>query len=274
MLKKKIVVFTNCHGEKYINVFKESSNIDSLFEINYIVSYQQLDNFSNMKDIFIEADILIINRIKSYNNYTVDNLKKILKPDALLIIIPFIRFNGYWLPEESKILKNFKANSVEYFPNINYEDIDTYLEEDIDNNEIKCNFNKCLIKLEEIELESDIKFFDWFLTNHLKYPMFRDYKHPTDNFINYIGHEIMKLIQKKYINVTIKHNIKLNNTPYEGGHFKPIKNKIKEVLNINYDFDKVFFCSRKKYLSTILNHEKSDICINNLEHMNLFLFNK
>ena len=37
-MKKKMVLFTNCHGERYIEMFKRDSKIDELFEIEYIVS--------------------------------------------------------------------------------------------------------------------------------------------------------------------------------------------------------------------------------------------
>ena len=106
---KNMVVFSNCHGERYINIFKRDTNIHNIFNINYIVSYQQLDNFSNFKDDFVKADILIINNIKQYNDYTIGNLKKILKPSCMVIVIPFVRFEGYWLPEQYKQLKYVSA---------------------------------------------------------------------------------------------------------------------------------------------------------------------
>jgi hypothetical protein len=77
--KKYLVVFANCHGEKYLDILKRDTNIDELFNIQYYVSYQELDNFDSLKSKFENADILIINRIKSYENFTIENLKKILK---------------------------------------------------------------------------------------------------------------------------------------------------------------------------------------------------
>ena len=38
-------MFSNCHGERYIEIFKRDSDIDKKFDINYIVSYEQLNNF-------------------------------------------------------------------------------------------------------------------------------------------------------------------------------------------------------------------------------------
>ena len=75
--KKNLVLFTNCHGEKYLNIMKRDCNIEEFFNIKYYVSYEELDNFDKLKSQFENADILIINRIKSYNDFTIENLKTI-----------------------------------------------------------------------------------------------------------------------------------------------------------------------------------------------------
>jgi hypothetical protein len=43
----------------------------------------------------------------------------------------------------------------------------------------------------------------------------------------------------------------------EYGHYKPINNNVKKILNIQYDLDKIFICNRKKYLKNILEYENS-----------------
>lgn len=267
MVKYKMIVFANCHGEKYINTFKKNSNINDIFDIEYLLSYEMLDNFQHLKNKFETADVLIINRIKSYSEFTVSNLKSLMKPGSKLIVIPFIRFNGYWLPEEYKKMKNFNTKSVEDFPNINIDDVNSYLSEQDNEEKITHHFEEALEKLKLIEKESDIKFFDWFCDNHLKYPMFRDYKHPTDNFISYTGNELMKLIKSYFSEVEISFKLELKQNTYEHGHYKPIKDYVKKILNIEYDIDKVFVCSRYHYITTILNHEESDIFIDNLDTM-------
>ena len=49
-MKKNLVVFANCHGEGYINIMKRDTNIESLFDITYYVSYLELDNFHNLNE--------------------------------------------------------------------------------------------------------------------------------------------------------------------------------------------------------------------------------
>ena len=97
-----------------------SKHLNMVLFINYIVSYQQLDNFQHLKKDFENADILIINRIKSYNDYTIQNLKQILKKDVLLIVIPFVRFEGYWKPENYKRLTKIGDNAVKEILDIQY----------------------------------------------------------------------------------------------------------------------------------------------------------
>jgi hypothetical protein len=253
-----MVVFSNCHGERYIEIFKRDTTIAELFNIEYIVSYSQLNNFSNFKQQFKDADILLINNIKKYDDFTIKNLKKILKKDCLLIVIPFVRFEGYWIPEPIKRLKYIKDNAVSFFPDIKINDINKYLTESTYNKESFINYyNTCLNKLKHIENESDIKFYDFFIENHTKYPFFRDNYHPTTNMLEYVASEILTKINNHYpINYCSK-QLQLCRKTNEYGHYKPIKDCIKNYLDIDYDLDEIFICSRKEYLQKILKYEST-----------------
>ena len=253
---KNMVVFSNCHGEIYINIFKRDTNIHNIFNINYIVSYQQLDNFSNFKDDFIKADVLIINNIKQYNDYTLTNLKKILKPSCMIIIIPFVRFEGYWMPEQYKQLNYVSSNAVSFFPNINKNNIREYLTSNINSIEFTNYFNVCLSKLKQIDKESDIRFYNFFIENHSKFPFFRDNYHPTMNMLEYIATQIIEKICQQNDIVYNKSNFKLKKELFEWGHYKPIKNDVKNKLNLEYDLDKIFLCSRDEYLNKIIDNEE------------------
>jgi hypothetical protein len=252
---KNMVVFSNCHGERYISIFKRDTNIHNIFNINYIVSYQQLDNFANFKDDFIKADILIINNIKQYNDYTMSNLKKILKPSCMVIVIPFVRFEGYWMPEQYKQLRYVSGNAVSFFPNIDKNNIKSYLVGNNNENEIVAYFNKCLDKLKKIDEESDIRFYNFFIENHCKFPFFRDNYHPTMNMLEYISTQIIKKIGKCFDISYNESNFKLKTDLFEWGHYKPIKDSVKNTLKMEYDLDKVFLCNRESYLNVILDNE-------------------
>jgi hypothetical protein len=252
---KNMVVFSNCHGERYISIFKRDTNIHNIFNINYIVSYQQLNNFANFQEDFIKADILIINNIKQYNDYTMSNLKKILKPSCMVIVIPFVRFEGYWMPEQYKQLRYVSGNAVSFFPNIDKNNIKSYLVGNNNHDEIVANFNKCLAKLKQIDEESDIRFYKFFIENHRKFPLFRDNYHPTMNMLEYISTQIIKKIGNGFNIKYNESNFKLKTELFEWGHYKPIKDSVKNTLKIEYDLDKVFLCNRESYLNVILDNE-------------------
>ena len=265
--KLNMVLFTNCHGERYMDMFKRDTRIETMFTINYMVSYQQLDNFKHLKKDFENADVLIINRVKSYNDFTIQNLKQILKKDVLLIIVPFVRFEGYWVPEQYKTLRNIGENAVSFFPNINMSQVDSYLKINYDKTKYKLYYKMCLRKLKQIEAESDIKFYDFFMENHTKYPMFRDNYHPTLNILEYVGSEIMKKIDEKFNVNYNNNNFKLVEETKEYGHYKPIVGSVKNILDIQYNLDKVFICSRKEYLSKIINYENTGRPVKDLDDL-------
>jgi len=270
---KNMVVFSNCHGERYINIFKRDTNIHNMFNIDYIVSYQQLDNFSNFRNEFMNADVLIINNIKKYDDYTLSNLKKILKPTCVLIVIPFVRFEGYWMPEQYKQLKYISGNTVSFFPDIKKNDVCDYLTNDSNNIELLNHFNNCLLKLKQIDEESDIRFYDFFIENHCKYPFFRDNYHPTMNILEYIATQIIKKIRNHFDITYNESNFKLKQDIFEYGHYKPIKNYVKTILKLEYDLDNVFLCSREKYLNMILSIEEKQQRIVDLDDLRNKYFN-
>lgn len=274
-----MVVFSNCHGEKYINIFKRDTNILNLFNINYILSFMQLNNFEHYKNDFCNADILIINNIKNYNDYTINNLKKYIKKECLLIIIPFVRFEGYWIPEKIKQLHYVKDNAVSFFPDININLINEYLtntQEITDESKtlVLNYFNNCLIKLKQIESECDIKFYEYFIENHKKYPFFRDNYHPTSNMLEYIASQLINKIKNKYDIKYKATNYSLKKDIYEYGHYKPITNNVKQILELDFNLDTVFICDRYNYLYNILNNEDNKQDIKDLDDMKLKLFNK
>ena len=195
----------------------------------------------------MKADIVLINTIKNYKDFTIENLKPYLKQDVLLIRLPFIRFNGYWPPETFKQLKKFTPSTVIDFPNVDRDTIQKYLDQDISIALFKKFFLSSVRKLMYIQMESDIPFVSFFIKHHLDYPMFRDSYHPTSNILEYVGTKIIEKIKTKFPIQSTQQTLQLTKTPFEYGHYKPIQNKIKTLLGIRYDLDKIFICNQKIY---------------------------
>jgi hypothetical protein len=263
----KILIFTNCHGEYYKNILKKYTNISIYFEIKYIISYENLNNFKNIKENFENADIILINPIENYIDFRLENIKKIIKKDCKLIVIPFIRFEGFWLEDKYLKLKKFQSNIIQDFPNIDLNSIDNYLDNSIfDINIFKDHFNNSVNKLKEIENKSDILFVDFFLNNYKKYPMFKDINHPTINILQFIASQIIGKINEIHsIDNKFKYSLQIT---IESGHFKPITNTVKKILNLEYDLDSYYRVSRKDYLTKILEYDNND------NHDNISDFNQ
>jgi hypothetical protein len=269
----KILIFSNCHGEYYKNILEKNTNILIFFEIRYIISYENLSNYKNIKEDFENADIILINPIENYDNFRLENIKKIMKKDCKLIVIPFIRFDGFWLEDKYLKLKKFQSNTVQDFPNIDLNSIDNYLNNsNIDINIFEDHFNNSVNKLKDIENKSDILFVDYFLNNYKKYPMFKDSYHPTINILQFIASQIIEKINEIHP-IDNKFKYSLQNI-IEYGHFKPITNGVKKVLNLEYDLDAYYRVSRKDYLTKILEYDNNDNHnINDYNQFYKFVFN-
>ena len=76
------------------------------------------------------------------------------------------------------------------------------------------------------------------------------------NMLEYIATQIIeKICQQNDIGYN-KSNFKLKKELFEWGHYKPIKKDVKNKLNLEYDLDKIFLCSRDEYLNKIIDNEE------------------
>lgn len=253
----KIVIFANCHGYyierdlyKYIPELKNNS-------IKRFVSFEDLDKFDKVKPCFTSADLIIIQPISNNNYYdfSIENILKIKKSEAKVISFPYARFNGYFPAEVGRPHK-LQPAVVESFPILpNQYSIDDFLQEQISEEKIINHFENCLTKLKEIEKRSDIPFVDFFLKYHQEYPMFKDYKHPTPNLVDEISNRVV-IKSSKILNLKKEdRQIQLNKSPKQSGHYMPIQDKVKSVLNLKYNLEDIFVTSRKKYMESVINYE-------------------
>jgi len=246
----KLVLFGNCHFDnlvKHINAF-----YPGVFEIHYLVSYHNLDQFENFKKQLLDADLLIMNPVQNYKDFYIENIQLFYQNP--IIRFPFVRFNGYWNFEKSRPLSKFKSNTVANFPDIDFETIDDFLE----TNTITADFYEDqLQKLAEIEANSDLLFYDFFINHHQHYPMFRDPYHPTQNILKFLCYQVLLNLKDRFGLSPVKplEFPKLNADTNEYGHYYPISNKTAQLLGLQYNLDKTFLWSRKHYLEKILSIE-------------------
>jgi hypothetical protein len=199
----------------------------------------------------------LINPIKNYKDLTIENICLYTKKECIIIKIPFLRFEGFWLEDKYKTLNKFKSNTVSEFPCITRDTIDEYLSQKIDASQVITHFESSIDKLKEIESSCDVLFVDFFLENYKQYCMFKDRLHPTQLLLNFITNQLITLLCDR-AGITNKFNFTLSNTIHQSGHFKPTVHCVKHILQLEYDLDTVYRVSQKEYLTKILEYDMSN----------------
>jgi len=87
------------------------------------------------------------------------------------------------------------------------------MDTNVDNEKILDHFHKGLEILRQLDEESDIKFYDFFMCNYQKKRLFRDSGHPSHVLYRHIVKEI---VSKLNINVNSIDDIEMD---YHDGHF-------------------------------------------------------
>lgn len=273
-----VLIFANCHGIIYKNALQRA-DINSELSITHIVSYQNIDNFSNIVSYFQNCDILIIQPVQNYEQFSIHSLReKYLKKSCKIIRVPFIRFEGFWDKTDVRELEKFKPAAVMFYPKVfRKQEIPIYLNgEELLTASVMENFEKSLKDFSDLEKRGDIKFYDFFVQNYQNTPLFRDSYHLTAPFYNYVIQQLIDLVSD-YANVKLKRieNVSLI-VGREYGHFKPIITKVAESLKLSYDLSSYFKYNRYEYLSMILEHENSQVptIIADLNELTIFFNNQ
>jgi hypothetical protein len=252
----KIVIFANCHGHFYErDLIKHVPEIKEK-NITRFISFEDLDKFDKISPFFKSADIIINQPITEprYKEFHIDNILNICKSNCILIKAPYARFNGYW-PYKGRSLSKIGPAICEDFPFIK-NNIEEFLSGDyLNSKNIEDHYEKCLSKLKNIESTGDIPFVNYFVQNHKKFPMFKDYKHPTNNLMNEISKKVVERVS-----LIAEFNLdKITNAPIQepflNGHYAPIQDKVQEVLGLKYNLDSVYMIDRNKYLQDIIKYE-------------------
>lgn len=254
--KIKVFIFANCHGVLYKQALQQADTTGRL-EIEHTISYENITKFNLLKNKFSDCDLLIIQPVQNYDDFKIENLKKILKPDCTIIRVPFIRFEGFWDPEDIRSLKRLSQAAVMFFPKIAHKkEVSHYLTGmELDELEIKKKFQSALTDLKNLESQGDIQFFDFFMENYKKFPLFRDSYHPTRAFYEFISSQIVDLVKAREQSLTPRHFAMPKKYNKEYGHFKPIRDKVASILALEYDLDSYYQYSRADYLTSIITYE-------------------
>jgi hypothetical protein len=211
-------------------------NIPYIFNNYNIKLLYSLNEFNN-KNLIEEiknSNYLIINNIKNYENLKPETLKSKVNQDCNVIIIEYIRFNGFYpLNSIYSSINSLDIYDDSYINSNNYEDFINYK---IDDSQIINNFNKSLEKLKILDENSDIKFYNFFVLNYKNNCLFRDTNHLSHIFIKHIVINLL-IKMKIYIDIDYINNLNLS---YQYGHkfrYRIILNSVKNALGLVFEDD-------------------------------------
>lgn len=189
--KKKIMILMNCHG---IEIMKYMTSV-KYFNDEYDVERYASNEYLHCSEIILNKirknsySIIIINNIKNYPDFTPKNIKTIADINTKIIVLEYYRFDGFY----GDIYYDFSSRNC-IVPNMlqtSYEDFyNRYIADAI----ILKQFNDALIFLKNLDDESDIKIYDFFIQNYKYKRLFQDRNHPTTYFFWYVTTKIFEII--------------------------------------------------------------------------------
>jgi hypothetical protein len=246
-MKKKCIIFFNCHGGEIFKQLKSSDKFSEIYETDFIPLYDYLDGykFSNENDL-IEyhkkllglCDILILQYIKNNTKNIInhEHIKTLVKKDCIIFTIPHYTFSGYHpyfdIVNDTFINENKNKNELEiYIDNLFLNEKDKILK----------NLNDEFENIKKLDEFSDIKCLDFIKKNYNKYQLFYSRSYPTYVLFHYIAQQILnKLNINELINPIY--------TSYANHTTEPIFQQVKYVLNIQFDFKLNYGCNLTEYL--------------------------
>lgn len=262
MKKKKILLFSNCHGVAFKRILHE--HLSDNIHITHVLTYENLTKIKYILHEMDVADIIIMTPFQNSESvYHFKNIKQFIDTNKI-IYVPYIRFDGFF-PENSNMIhmkKNKIKNScVTWIPDISANMVDVYIAGgDLTDDIIHQHYNKHVDKMRRIESQSDINFINHFSKTYQHFMTFKDTNHPVSHIFKHVCEQLCEIITQKYTDICQVKPISKIILPviYEHGHYRLIKDCVRDVLNIKYDLDQSYMISRKKFLTDIINYEKSN----------------
>ena len=211
-VKKKVVVYGNCHTaviRQYLEHCIEFSSEYEIADIEYIQNIKDPIYFTE-NPVFKICDVFIHQSIQKGNRYgeeySSENIIKRLKPECRIIAIP----NVYQLPvcffpqykkgEEfrdkintvffrDRIIDELYAKGTSFKEILSvYNNPETFADYDFSG-----QFDLFIDKVRKREKDWDIKVSDFILENYKDNYLFYDPNHPTNFFMEYVVRELLKL---------------------------------------------------------------------------------
>jgi hypothetical protein len=258
-----ILIYANCQGyllSKFFETYNKLCN--NKFIIHYYSNYSdiKIEKINIFNDLLKKCDIFIYQYNKGNTNIKYDINE--LKDTCIKIRLVWWIFNGFWPDSTYNSYKQIIYNNIKYnfleidwnntilklygihnsFINFygNYNQVKNKIDNlHIDKNNILNFFNNECNNLKNIDCNSDIKMYDFFINNYKNNELFHCPIHPTNNFFYELFKKILVFLKKYDISLDIEllDKLDLNNLLEYSliSYTKPILPVVKNVLNINYN---------------------------------------
>lgn len=248
-MKQKICISGNCVTEAIPHFLKTNEEFNFLYEIEILKPVFQLtkDDLDVVKKKIAECDIFLTQPIcgQKYINMGIDTetIKKILKPEAKLILMPVPYFIGYF-PEQFYLHDRTGAlvgvceglptpyhNKIIFAGYINCKSVKEtlkllYAPQTIKN--ICQHVADSLVELQHREENLSFGISDFVKKNYLQKRLFWTINHPTNTLIQYISSEILKVLK-------IQSNVTEISQEFLAGYITPILPSVVKELNLQLE---------------------------------------
>lgn len=244
-----IVLFSNCAGIAISNMFINHPFTKDKFNMNNILNYTQLDKKldEKHKQMLEDCDIFMyqpFNQHYTYSEYDISNIKKLLKPNCIILKVNYYRFKGFWYESEYKPFNSYndyRFLDMKYYGlhnsfinfNGNMQDIITKINSiTVDKEKFLLYFNEELNNLKKIDDNSDVKMYDYFINNYKKKHLFHDVFHPTNLFFYEVFRQIIFKLTGHILPYEDMEFIKLSKNKELSYWSLPILPQVKRILDM------------------------------------------
>jgi hypothetical protein len=245
-MKKKAVIFFNCHGGEIIHQLSQSNEFTKIYDFYFIPLYEYIlngykyfnqDLINEHKNLVKTCDLIILQYIKKdrktvHHNY----IQSLLKKNCIIIKISHFTFSGYHY--------KYNIGKDEYLnENKSKDKLNNYINNLLTDKkrEILNNLNNELEHIRNLDKFSDIKCYDFVKNNYKKYLLFYSRSYPTYRFFHYISQKILEKLN-------FKEKISPKWTSYAAHFTEVIFPKVKEYLNLDFDIKFNYRCNIIEYI--------------------------
>lgn len=276
-----ILIYANCQGYLLSKFFENyNKQCNNNFIIHYFSNYIdiKIDEVNKFSNIFKNCDVFIYQHNKGNTNIIYDMNE--LKHTCIKIKIVWWIFNGFWVDSTYNSYKQIIYNNIKYtflepkwndtisqlygihnsFINFygNYNEIKNKLDNlHIHKDNIINFFNDQCDKFKNIDINSDISMYDYFIKNYKNVELFHCPIHPTNKFFYELFKKIMLYLKTNNIKINLELLNKLNlNDLLEYSlisYSRPILPIVQNVLNIDYGSNNNFRIFKSYLIDITLN---------------------